>query len=98
MQERPAVVIDNDDRYDRMFKHFGVTRPIGVVVYTFRNSIQEQVSSADDAENVLVTTGSTKVEVGGTWKTNANAPAQLTAVTGMVFPGSTGWPYGSQGG
>lgn len=87
-----------DDRYDRMFKHFGVTRPTGVIVYTFRNSIQEQVSSADDSENILVTTGSTKVEVGGTWGTNANAPAQLTAVTGMVFPGASGWPYGSQGG
>jgi hypothetical protein len=88
----------NDDRYDRMFKHFGVTRPTGVVVYTFRNSIQEQVSSADDSENILVTTGSTKVELGGTWQTNSNAPAQLTTVTGMVFPGASGWPYGSQGG
>jgi hypothetical protein len=87
-----------DDRYDRLYKHFGVTRPTGVVAYTWRNSIQEEVSTADDAENILVTTGSTKVEYGGTWQTNANAPAQLTTLTGMIFPGQSGWPYGSQGG
>jgi hypothetical protein len=97
-----------DDRYDRLFKHFAPTncgtngaagsRPTGVIAYTWRNSIQEQVSSADDAENILVTTGSTKIEYGGTWQTNSNAPAQLTTLTGMIFPGASGFPFGSQGG
>lgn len=97
-----------DDRYDRMVKHFNPTncgtngaagsRPTGVIAYTWRNAIQEQVSSADDAELILVTTGSTKVEYGGTWQTNANAPAQLTTLTGMIFPGQSGYPFGSQGG
>ena len=97
-----------DDRYDKMFKAFAPTncgtngasgsRPTGVICYSWRNSIQEQVSAADDAENILVTTGSTKVEVGGTWLTNSNAPAQLTSLTGMIFPGATGFPFGSQGG
>ena len=74
----------------------GLIRPTGVITYSWRNSIQQQVSKADDAENVLVTTGSTKVEVGGTWLTNANQPAQLTCYTGMIFPGQSGYPFGSQ--
>ena len=96
-----------DDRYDIMFKRFNPTncgtngaaasRPTGVIVYSWRNSIQEQVSAADDGENILVTTGSTKVELGGTWQTNANVPAQLTSYTGMIFPGPSGFPFGSQG-
>jgi len=85
-----------DTRFDEMWKRFGVTRPTGVFVHTWRNSIQDEVSNADDAENILVTTGSTKFEVGGTWGTNSNAPAQLTTYTGMVFPGPSGFPWGSQ--
>jgi len=85
-----------DTRNDELWKRFGVTRPTGVEAYTWRNSIQDEVSNADDAENILVTTGSTKLEVGGTWQTNANAPAQLTTYTGMVFPGPSGFPWGSQ--
>lgn len=85
-----------DTRFDTMWKRFGVTRKTGTVCYTWRNSIQDEVSNADDAENILVTTGSTKLEVGGTWGTNSNAPAQLTAYTGMVFPGPSGFPWGSQ--
>lgn len=85
-----------DTRFDEMWKRFGVTRPTGVLVFTWRNSIQDEVSAADDAEDVLTTTGSTKFEVGGTWKTNANAPAQLSCYTGMIFPGPSGYPWGSQ--
>lgn len=87
----------NDDRYDKMIKAFNVTRPTGVIVYTFRQSVQDQVSTADDGEDVLVTSGGTKLEVAGTWATNANAPASLYAYTGMIFPGKEGYPYGSQG-
>lgn len=87
----------SDDRYDELFKSFNVTRPTGVIAYTWRDSVQKQVSAADDAENFLVTTGSTKVEVGGSWLTNANAPAQLSCYTGLVFPGPSGYPFGSQG-
>ncbi len=88
----------NDDRYDLMGKMFSTrfTRPTGVIVFSWRDSIQQQVSNADDGENVLVTTGSTKVEVGGVWQTNANQPAQLTCYTGMIFPGESGFPFGSQ--
>jgi hypothetical protein len=88
----------NDDRYDIMGQQFSTrfTRPTGVIVYSFRDAVQKKVTTADDGEGTLVTTGSTKFEVGGTWQTNANAPAQLTSYTGMIFPGPTGYPYGSQ--
>ncbi len=87
-----------DDRYDRMGRQFSTrfTRPTGVIAYTYRDSVQKKITDADDAENVLVTTGSTKIELGGIWGTNSNAPAQLTAYTGMIFPGPSGFPYGSQ--
>ena len=87
-----------DTRFDEMWKRFGVTRPTGIFTHTWRNSIQDEVSNADDAENILVTTGSTKFEVGGTWGSISNQPAQLTAYTGMVFPGPSGFPWGSQSG
>jgi hypothetical protein len=88
----------NDDRFDIMGGQFSTrfTRPTGVVVYSWRSSIQKKVSTADDGELVLVTTGSTKFEVGGIWQTNANPPAQLSCYTGMIFPGPSGYPFGSQ--
>lgn len=94
----------NDDRYDLMAAQHGVgvalpagpTRPTGVIAYSWRDAIQQQISKADDGEAVLITTGSTKFEVGGTWQTNANVPAQLTSYTGMIFPGPSGFPFGSQ--
>lgn len=87
---------NQSDRISWLFKQFNVTRPTGVFAYTWRNSIQDQVSQADDAEAVLVTTGSTKVELGGTWQSGGTAPLQLTAYTGMIFPGPSGYPWGSQ--
>ena len=95
----------SDDRFDKMAKEFFVgtsvfqARPAGVIAYTRRSSLSTtlgEVTLSDDLEQALVTTGSTKVEVGGTWGTISNQPASLTAYTGMVFPGPTGWPYGSQ--
>jgi len=96
----------NDDRYDKLLKAFNpsncgtngaaASRPTGVIAYTWRQAIQRQVSDADDGEMVLVTTGSTKVEVGGTWQTVSATPAQLSFYTGMIFPGPSGFPWGSQ--
>lgn len=86
-----------NDRYDKMKKAFNVTRPTGVIALSYRDSLQTQVSSADDSERILVTNGATKLEYGGTWATNANTPATLTIYTGFIFPGREGWPYGSQG-
>jgi hypothetical protein len=87
-----------DSRYDRMGKQFSTrfTRPTGVIVFSYRDAVQKKVTDADDGEAVLVTTGSTKVELGGIWGTNSNVPAQLSCYTGMIFPGPSGFPYGSQ--
>lgn len=90
------------DRYDWMAKAYGVgstifqARPTGVIaIPDWRQSVASSVDSYDDLERILVTTGSTKLEVGGTWGTFTGV-GQLTSLTGMVFPGPSGWPYGSQ--
>jgi hypothetical protein len=92
-----------DDVQDRMAGQHGVgialpvgpARPTGVLAYSWRDAIQQQVSKADDLENVLITTGSTKMELGGVWG-NLTGTAQLTVYTGMIFPGPSGYAFGSQ--
>ena len=90
------------DLYDDMAKAYGVgstvyqARPAGVISLPYwRQSIRTEVDGSDDLERILVTTGSTKLEVGGTWGTFTGV-GQLQALTGMLFPGPSGWPYGSQ--
>lgn len=79
-------------RTDLMYTQFGVTRPTGVIVYTFRNSIQSFVSSGDTYDLLAPTTPATLLEVAGTFGTIANAPATITAVVGELFP-LGGIPY-----
>lgn len=90
------------DQYDLMAKAYGVgstvfqARPTGVIaIPDWRQSVRRSIADDDDLERILVTTGSTKLEVGGTWGTFTGV-GQLTSLTGMVFPGPSGWPYGSQ--
>lgn len=80
------------ERQDKMFTAFGVTRPTGVVVYTFRNSVQTLVTTADTYDLILPTSPATLMEVAGTWGTITNAPAQLYQITGELFP-LGGIPY-----
>jgi hypothetical protein len=80
------------ERTDKMFRQFGVTRPTGVIVYTFRDSVQSAVSTADTYDCLLPTTPATLLEVAGTFQTITNAPATITAITGEVFPVG-GIPY-----
>lgn len=79
-------------RADLMYAQFGVTRPTGVIVYTFRNSIQTFVSNGDTYDLLAPTTPATLLEVAGTFGTIANAPATITAVVGELFP-LGGIPY-----
>lgn len=79
-------------RADLMFAQFGVTRPTGVIVYTFRNSIQTFVSNGDTYDLLAPTTPATLLEVAGTFQTITNAPATITAVVGELFP-LGGIPY-----
>jgi hypothetical protein len=80
------------ERADRMYRQFGVTRPTGVIVYTFRDSVQSAVSTADTYDCLLPTSPATLLEVAGTFGTISNAPATITVITGEVFPVG-GIPY-----
>lgn len=87
------------ERQDKMYAQFGVTRPAGVIVYTFRNSVQYAVTAADTYDVLLPTSPATLMEIVGTWGTAqfgtvaiTNAPAQLYQLTGELYPLS-GIPY-----
>lgn len=91
------------ERVDKMWAQFGVTRPAGVIVYTFRNSVQTAVSTADTYDLILPTSPATLLEIVGTWGTATtqggvstttitNAPAQLYQLTGELYP-LGGIPY-----
>jgi hypothetical protein len=88
----PVLFESFNERIDAMYTQFGVTRPTGVIVYTFRNSVQTAVSTADTYDVILPTTPATLLEVSGTFGTISNAPATITAVTGELFPVG-GIPY-----
>lgn len=90
------------ERRDIMFQEFGgysynpVTgpankAPTGVVVWSFRESVQTAVSTADTYDLLLPTTPATLLEVAGTWGTFTGT-GQLFTCTGELFPVS-GIPY-----
>lgn len=88
----PILFETLQERTDKLFAQFGASRPTGVMVYSFRDSVQSAVSTADTYDLILPTTPATLLEVSGTWGTIANAPAILTAVTGELYPVG-GIPY-----
>lgn len=88
----PILMETSQERFDYMFTQFGVTRPTGVVVYTFRNSIQTFVSNGDTYDLLAPTTPATLLEVAGTFGTITNAPATITAIVGELYP-LGGIPY-----
>jgi hypothetical protein len=92
------------ERSDLMFQQFGAysyasggsvvvqKRPTGVVAYSWRESVQTAVSTADTYDLLLPTTPATLLEVAGTWGAAANSPYTLYCITGELFPVS-GIPY-----
>lgn len=88
----PVVMETLIERQDKMWRQFGVAAPVGVVVYTFRDSIQTAVSTGDTYDILLPSTPATSLEVGGTFGVIAAAPATVQAVTGELFPVG-GIPY-----
>ena len=83
----PVIIESFADRQDEMFSFTaGAARPTGVIVYTYRDSVQQMISQADTHDLDLPTTPATLLEVGGTWGAIVNAPAQLYFVTGELFP------------
>lgn len=81
-----------NERVDKMYEQFGVTRPVGVIVYSGRASVQTAVSTADTYDLLYPTTPATLLEVVGSFGTITNAPATITAVSGELFP-LGGIPY-----
>lgn len=88
----PVTFESANERYDQMYTQFGVTRPVGVIVYSFRDSIQSFVSNGDNYDMLAPTTPATLLEISGTFGTISNAPARIQAVTGELFP-QGGIPY-----
>lgn len=88
----PILMETFNERADAMWTQFGVVRPVGVIVYTFRDSIQTFVSSGDTYDLLAPTTPATLMEVAGTFGTIASAPATITCVVGELFP-LGGIPY-----
>lgn len=88
----PVFMESFNQRVNLMYAEFGVTRPTGVLVYTFRDSIQSFVSNGDTYDLLSPTTPATLLEVSGTFGTISNAPATITAITGELFP-LGGIPY-----
>ncbi|SRR6266571_2033911 len=88
----PILFETLQERTDKMFAQFGFTRQTGVIVYSFRDSVQTGVSTADTYDLLLPTTPATLLEVSGTFGTIGAAPATITAVTGELFPVG-GIPY-----
>ena len=90
------------ERLDTMFQEFGAysynpitpangKAPAGVVTYSFRESVQTAVSTADTYDLLLPTTPATLLESAGTWGTFTGS-GLLFVVTGELFPVS-GIPY-----
>ena len=90
------------DRRDTMFQEFGAysynpvtgpaqKAPTGVVAYSFRESVQTAVSTADTYDLLLPTTPATLLESAGTWGTFTGS-GLLFVITGELFPVS-GIPY-----
>jgi len=70
----------------RKFRQFGVTRPSGAVVYSWRDSVGWLVG-VDDMELLLPTTPGTLLEVfSGAWGAFGNSPATVNTYTGKLYP------------
>lgn len=72
--------------FSRMYRQFGVTRPTGVAVYSWRDSVGNLIN-IDDLELLLVTTPGTLIELrSGAWGTISSGPDTLYTYTGKLYP------------
>jgi hypothetical protein len=90
----PYFIEDVGTTIDDMFRNFGVTRPTGVIVYTFRSSEGPAgpVSDLDSGDGWLPTTPGTQIELKSTSQAIGNAPATLDVISGRVYAAG-GIPY-----
>lgn len=79
-QEHPNLA------FSRMYRQFGITRPTGALVYSFRDSVGHMVN-IDDLELLLATTPGTLLELrSGAWGTISSGPDTLYTYTGKLYP------------
>ena len=74
--------------FSRMFRQFGITRPTGVAVYSWRDSVGHMIND-DNMEQLLPTTPGTLLEMfSGAWGTSSAStpPWQITTYTGKLYP------------
>jgi hypothetical protein len=95
----PILMETLTERQDKMYTQFGAQvsgsslPPTGVIVYTFRNSIQTFVSNGDTYDLLAPTTPATLLEVSGTFQAiTGGGPALIQTVVGELFP-LGGIPY-----
>lgn len=81
-----------NERQDTMYRQFAQIRPTGVIVFSYRDSIQTFVSTGDTYDLLLPTTPATLVEIAGTFGTITNAPGKIYATMGALYP-LGGIPY-----
>lgn len=93
----PIEFEDFNQRIDDMYEMFGVTRPTGVVVYSFRDSVEQIVNMSDTHDLLLYTTPATLLEIAGTFQAIGASPAKIYCYTGELYPVG-GIPYTHLGG
>lgn len=76
-----------NDRVDDMDRFTdGITRPVGVIAHTWRDSVQQEINSADTHDLTLPTTPASLIELGGTFQVIGAAPGVITFYVGELFP------------
>lgn len=73
---------------DQISRFYGVTRPAGVLVFTYRDSLANvgPISMIDNGITYLPTTPGSQILIRGlSWGTFANAPAQMTVTSGRLL-------------
>lgn len=76
-----------NDRVDDMDRFTdGITRPTGVIAHTWRDAVQQEISSADTHDLTLPTTPASLIELGGTFQVITTAPGVVTFYVGELFP------------
>lgn len=84
----PRFIESPKSRFAEMYRKFGITRPTGVVVYTWRDSIGNLIND-DNMEQLLSTTPGTLLELfSGSWGTAgaSTPPWNVTTYTGKLYP------------
>lgn len=82
----PIRIESSNMLFSRMFRQFGITRPTGVAVYSWRDSVGWTVD-IDDMELLLPTTPGTLLEsFSGGWGNISSGPATIQTYTGKLFP------------